>query len=152
MSEARAIKFRAWDRALKQMFEVTKLQWSVYTTQAFYEIELMSMDGKYTVQTVEALHTIITNIYEIMWFTGLLDRNGREIYECDLLEAEDYWGKGDYAEVAWHDGQLQWWLKRNGVFYEPLRTPFADRHFVFAVIGNRYENPEFLECKEQTHG
>ena len=69
-------------------------------------------------------------------FTGLLDRQGKEIYEGDILSNEDYiddahcsFNLGNKA-VEWND-ECGCWI---GIVGE-----------VFEVIGNIYENPELLK-------
>lgn len=81
----------------------------------------------------------------LMQYTGRTDSQGKKIYDGDILEAKDYWGEGDYAEVAWNDEKLQWYLKRNGHFYEPLRTPSVHRQMAFEVVGNVHENSSLLQ-------
>ena len=80
----------------------------------------------------------------LLQYTGRTDANSKKIFDGDLLEAKDYWGEGDYAEVVWNEAQLQWYLTRNRSLHTPLRTPFADEHVPFAIVGNIYENPDML--------
>ena len=80
-------------------------------------------------------------------FTGALDKHRKEIYKGDILEAKEYWGEQDYAEVVWNEQQLQWYLTRNGEPREPLRSPFADGSMAFEIVGNVYENPEMVRSK-----
>lgn len=82
----------------------------------------------------------------LMQYTGTPDQNGRKIYKNDILEAKDYWGEQDYAVVVWNERQLQWYLLRNGALHTPLRTPFADEHMPFEVVGNLHENSDLLEA------
>lgn len=74
---------------------------------------------------------------EVMQFTGLTDKNGREIYEGDLLAFE-----GGSPLVVAYDAKTTCFIAK-----EPNREkPFV--HITWwaepEVIGNIYENPELL--------
>jgi hypothetical protein len=68
-------------------------------------------------------------------FTGLKDKNGREIYEGDLLRQSD----GGIKEVGFKSGMFG-----KGVDYD-FPQIWADDE----VIGNIYENPELTNWPEQ---
>ena len=86
------------------------------------------------------------NLYElypprdcpIMQYTGLKDKNGREIYEGDIFSPElieengfvEWDNKDSYFKLVFSD------------FSEPLYCYYMDE---LEVIGNIYENPELLE-------
>ncbi len=79
----------------------------------------------------------------LMQCTGVKDKNGKLIYECDILRNTL---TNKYASVAWHGtGAGYVWSKTipNSYLYEfgALFRAFGK----YEVVGNIYENPELLE-------
>jgi uncharacterized phage protein (TIGR01671 family) len=66
---------------------------------------------------------------EIMQYTGLKDKNGKEIYECDILKHEMHWWDHRIISVATMD-------------YPFYCGDFSVDNDDCEVIGNIYENPE----------
>ena len=120
----RKIKFRAWDSKTGVMF----------TPDAIMN------DG--TARPVLKLSKKRGMAYKdcpVMQFTGLLDKNGKEIYEGDILE----FPSGERRKVLWqatlacfqHEA-LDY--SRWGQLDEMMATKCE-------IIGNVYENPELLQ-------
>jgi uncharacterized phage protein (TIGR01671 family) len=87
------------------------------------------------------------NLYEFEQYTGLKDKNGKEIYEGDILE-EDYENEvGDNCKFIY----LVYWDKE--LLGLQIRDKFGDVYCIddkvdYKVIGNIHENPELLGGKE----
>lgn len=70
--------------------------------------------------------------------TGLKDKNGKEIYEGDIVKAG-----GRIYEVAWFEKDGGWFcFRENDSVYTPLY------HLKSEVIGNIHENPWLVEEEE----
>ena len=116
----RNIRFRAWDNLNKTM---------VYDT---YPKGLSSSD--------------ILARWENEWvmqFTGLNDKNGKEIYEGDLLQFAD--DKDAHYEVFYHDYEAKFSCARThfhgnraGGYIPPITSKMLH------VVGNIYQNEELL--------
>jgi hypothetical protein len=81
-------------------------------------------------------------VLRIMQYTGLLDKNGREIYEGDIVRgARD--GETGICPVVWSP--------REGGFipFCSDNYPLFDAHTDLEVIGNIYQNPELLEPQQR---
>jgi len=79
-----------------------------------------------------------------MQFTGLKDKNGKEIYEGDFLKLiDEYRGKGERpVYVIWEDSQ---WMMQGTMHYS--HKDFIGNYSLdkMEVIGNIYENPELIQ-------
>jgi hypothetical protein len=113
----RTIKFRAW---MKKEFSLPRASYDTFTIQ-----ELMS--GKYEFSKYENWEQ----------FTGLLDRNGKKIYEGDLFQDEE---DGSFNCVEWSETHAGWTTNE---WFTPLEL--SQQSHSLEIIGNLYENPELLK-------
>jgi uncharacterized phage protein (TIGR01671 family) len=104
-------------------------------------------------------NSIPTGSRDIMQFTGLKDKNGKEIYEGDVVGfVKDKYGDGkhEYWSVEYDDAQARFVCYNqinstrgfeSDIDGEVFVSVFEDYCFICEVIGNIYENKELLEAK-----
>jgi uncharacterized phage protein (TIGR01671 family) len=130
----RTIKFRAWDKKEKEMY--------FYGDYGFVgfagSCHVLCFEETPTGYIDEDYQEDKKNDLELMQFTGLLDKNGKEIWEGDIVKDMS----GDNRDITFEVGGF-WCKYPNGGHYLPSRE-FSE------VIGNIYETPELLNKEEKS--
>lgn len=72
-------------------------------------------------------------------FTGVLDKNGKEIYEGDILFIGEDEETKIYNEVGMKDGCFGYIRENNGEL-----LPFCNCNVTEEIAGNIYDNPELI--------
>lgn len=118
--------------------------------------DLLQCPNKYpTIRMWEEAYPIARSIDFVVFpetiglFTGLHDKNGKEIYEGDIVNLVNYGERGD-ALVLWNQDIGAWCLQLR---YEPrvgsktLGSWLEEE--VLEIIGNIHANPELLKGGEE---
>ncbi len=113
----REIKFRAWSEVQKVMFYTDK-HLTVWAGGA--EISVNTNAGK------------LNGPFIGMQFTGLRDRNGKEIYEGDIVVSDRFPTHDQFESTVLDIRYLNSWMFGSSMNFNE-------------VIGNIYENPELLK-------
>lgn len=156
----RTIKFRAWDKKEKKIFNVMQLGFK-FDVDNYNHTAWADLDGRWGRAWLNEHGEKRGNSWsgqkreaediELMQFTGLTDKNGKEIYEGDIVETP----KGIKYGVFWSPTKTKFALKTANVW--TIYLAGAQRQWIyramesatkFEVIGNIYENPELLNQKE----
>lgn len=125
----RDIKFRVWDKGNKEMLELQELD---------YE---NSYNGQPMIRTTMYNDYFDTEEMILMQYTELKDKNGKEIYEGDIIKYEDI-RKG---VVEYSKQHAQFILKETENIVDENEALGEFNIKVFEVIGNVYNNPELLK-------
>lgn len=144
----RAIKFRAWDYEKKSMLTGNN-QYGSDEPDANLK---HSSAGAFT-RLWESLARFAENDrFVLMQFTGLKDKNGKEIFEGDIVEFCTKWEfpQRFKGQVIYFPESMQYGFSENGESYYDFTDIENDE--LLEVIGNIYENPELLSPKKSEEG
>ena len=122
---SREIKFRAWDKHHNSMEYINDLYW-------FEE---------------NGIHDFNDDNYIFMQNTGLKDKNGKEIYDSDIVKVT--WGSGKivFYEVK-YCGSLGYHYLRDTKNKEDDDIICIYDYSQMDVIGNVFDNPKLLKNKQ----
>ena len=82
----------------------------------------------------------MVNACTVGQFTGLLDKNGKEIYEGDIVEYTTCY----FGNEKRHRKVVEWESFDSDDFGEPHNIGYFNLSEYMEVIGNIYDNPELL--------
>jgi len=140
----REIKFRAWDKGLKKWIPIREMQ--------------INGDGgiagiRYGVNNWKPIDRL-----ELVEYTGLHDKNGKEIYEADILRyirfgwrcaghPKDNTDLVTYYKVIWDEAECAFKADNKAMTGSLCFDDSRAKRSEIEVISNIYENPDLLEAK-----
>jgi len=147
----REIKFRVWDKKLGTWADWDDFAISCVCPRHDYE------GGQYFVSSppngaLDCYYPEEDDEYVEQQFTGLVDKNGKDIYEGDIvLLREGSVQDGNFSDTKHKCEILVKRLPNSAWFFHarPLPRDDGDRQFSlfgnqYEIVGNIFENPELL--------
>lgn len=119
-------RYRAWHKTWKELGKVGKIGFDDKE-----DVSTVLFKGKFIFENLPKNEVIL------MQSTGLVDKNGKEIFEGDIVKSSGLLGTIESFKAMW----ICSFVKYNN--YQKVGF-FAQE---IEVVGNIYENPELLEDK-----
>lgn len=138
----RDIRFRLWCKEKEEMMEIRKM---AFEDNKVWCISCVDHDSDFEYFPEDDDHVL-------MQYTGLKDKNDREIYEGDIVSLRNEFSNWK-GSVVFDEGAFKLAIKHswaNSLSYFSKTDVFEDMgartvlNNVYEVIGNIYENPELL--------
>lgn len=131
-------RFQVWNKATKEVHEAD---------------DIITIDFEEKQICVKTLFFGKVSYYDLddvvlMQSTGFRDKNGKEIFEGDILNIETD-EENVRVEVSW-DSKHALFVFESKKYNEKeaLGELFEDNSYPFKIIGNIHTNPELLEVKQ----
>jgi len=118
----REVKYQAWEKKERVMFQVARFDFADYSVYRHLFGEGIPAEQ-----------------CDLREFTGMYDKNGKEIYEGDVLYDDLF---EEYGLVVFEEGGFR-------VNWETITDDLFENCDVLEIAGNLYEDPELLEGAEE---
>lgn len=156
----REIKFRCWQKYHKRMLEVLSISFEEGKIKSIHIVNGKNIAPRTIIYSGNKsqndfwLYDENGIVLELLQYTGLKDKNNKEIYEGDIVEDDKY-----IFKVVWHQQGAKYYLEfidwKDKLFIEKdlildilnnqnLGDGYLKRRDL-KVIGNIYENPELIK-------
>lgn len=138
----------------------------VYGTVEFHlvdgDLTKTKQDAFITYDYMDKIGKVYRDMFKVIpetvgQFTGLIDKNGKEIYENDIItsfgfEIDKIYNKGSSDEFATQKKVpglhcVKW--KESGAMFTFGRYGIVPAKFSMEVVGNSFENPELLGVEKE---
>jgi len=153
------IKFRAWIKDAQVMVGVTCIDFNPDGYPPFIVHEDISMPPPTTaLEPNEPVCTTDIDKCALEQYTGLKDKNGKEIFEGDILTRDGVNSNWENEEVGYYKYMFVRYSRRENTEYNLGGCDFdpdgeknsngQSIQLIVEIIGNIHENPELLEAKD----
>lgn len=135
----REIKFRAW---VKEEYKFSNSEAGMYTGFSFKDIYSGHDEANTYCEDEKILQEPKWNNLILMQYTGLKDKNDKDIYEGDIYRHNSEYGYHARDKKLYVVESLSDFFQEKGLDEGEYNGDWS----VIEVIGNIYENPELLEA------
>lgn len=146
----RELRFRVWDKVTERYYAVSGLEYDESGELCEIYLVRIEIDESNPTANVRKPSDVVLEQY-----TGIKDKNGREVYEGDVVEQfvcgvkmfkGKPCGKRTIWQVRWNEYECCFELHylKGSLFGDSLMNKDDE----LEVIGNVHENPELIEDKE----
>lgn len=129
------LKFRAYIKSINKVVDVLKIDFKSNTLVLDIDSDEIISKPFWWYET--GVTRLNFEEVEIMQSTGLFDKNGKEIFEGDIVSRF----KNTVEEVVWNSRKGWWAIQTRGEIGLTVLAQFIE---VVEIIGNIYENKELL--------
>jgi len=135
----RELKFRVWDKITNQYLQ----ELGIYYWHIPYSLDGEEITGEANLVGLSEL--LKHDNFVTQQYTGLTDKNGKEIYEGDIVQYNQNSSYDNMDFIAkWSDDKLGFIFQSNSGEQLVNQTPHLNRFKHLEIVGNIFEHSELL--------